>query len=56
MSSIPSFNERVHYYKEALKPSSIDISIIQHLAEQGIPESHGLRACYWKVWKKIKIN
>ncbi|EGC30346.1 hypothetical protein DICPUDRAFT_41569 [Dictyostelium purpureum] len=49
MSSIPSFNERVHYYKEAIKPDSIDISIIQHLAEQGIPESHGLRSCYWKI-------
>ncbi|KAF2075937.1 hypothetical protein CYY_002740 [Polysphondylium violaceum] len=44
-----SYKERVHYYKEALKPNVIDISIIQHLAEQGIPESHGLRSLYWKI-------
>eukprot|EP01132_Coremiostelium_polycephalum_P008523 gene8523-10478_t len=45
-----SFNdEKVHYYKEALKPHVIDLSIIQHLAEQGIPESQGLRSEYWKI-------
>ncbi|EFA75392.1 TBC1 domain family member 13 [Heterostelium album PN500] len=44
-----TFSERIHYYKEALKPSNLDLTIIQHLAEQGIPESQGLRSLYWKI-------
>ncbi|EGG23268.1 TBC1 domain family member 13 protein [Cavenderia fasciculata] len=44
-----TYQERLHYYKEALKPSTIDLSVIQHLADQGIPESQGLRSIYWKI-------
>ncbi|KYR01577.1 TBC1 domain family member 13 [Tieghemostelium lacteum] len=49
LSNNISYNERVHYYKEALKPSLIDLTIVQHLSEQGLPESHGLRSVYWKI-------
>ncbi|GAM22537.1 hypothetical protein SAMD00019534_057120 [Acytostelium subglobosum LB1] len=44
-----SFQERLHYYKEALKPTTLDLTVIQHLAEQGIPEANGLRSIYWKI-------
>eukprot|EP01113_Clastostelium_recurvatum_P014914 TRINITY_DN18189_c0_g1_i1.p1 TRINITY_DN18189_c0_g1~~TRINITY_DN18189_c0_g1_i1.p1 ORF type:complete len:537 (+),score=143.62 TRINITY_DN18189_c0_g1_i1:1-1611(+) len=44
-----TFNERVHLFEEALKPSVIDLSIIRNLAVQGIPEAPGLRPIYWKI-------
>lgn len=40
---------RVQTYKKALAKRPIDIDLVRSLADEGIPEEHGLRALYWKV-------